>query len=52
MEAFGGPAQPSPTIALLNGGLGLLEVECKRCKTLEPTARCDPPPARTEMTIM
>jgi hypothetical protein len=29
MEAYGGPAQPSPTIAqCLNGGLGWLEVEC------------------------
>ena len=34
MEAYGGPAQPSPTIAqCLNGGLGWLEVECHRCKT-------------------
>ena len=34
MEACGGPAQPSPTIAqCLNGGLGWLEVECNRCKT-------------------
>src|SRR3954453_4753149 len=34
MEAFGGPAQPSPTIGqCLNGGLGWLEVECRRCKT-------------------
>src|SRR3954467_13746695 len=34
MEAFGGPAQPSPTIGqCLNGGLGWLEVECQRCKT-------------------
>ena len=34
MEAYGGPAQPSPTIAqCLNGGLGWLEVECNRCKT-------------------
>jgi hypothetical protein len=34
MEAFGGPAQPSPTIAqCLNGGLGWLEIECSRCKT-------------------
>jgi len=35
MEGYGGPAQPSPTIGqCLNGGLGWLEVECKRCKTL------------------
>jgi hypothetical protein len=34
MEGFGGPAQPSPTIGqCLNGGLGWLEVECRRCKT-------------------
>ena len=34
MEGYGGPAQPSPTIGqCLNGGLGWLEIECKRCKT-------------------
>jgi hypothetical protein len=34
MEGYGGPAQPSPTIAqCLNGGLGWLEVECNRCTT-------------------
>jgi len=34
MEAYGGPAQPSPTIGqCLNGGYGWLEVECHRCKT-------------------
>jgi hypothetical protein len=34
MEGYGGPAQPSPRIGqCLNGGLGWLEVECKRCKT-------------------
>jgi hypothetical protein len=34
MEGYGGPAQPSPTIAqCLNGGLCWLEVECNRCKT-------------------
>jgi hypothetical protein len=34
MEGYGGPAQPSPTIAqCLNGGIGWLEVECARCKT-------------------
>src|SRR5216110_2752388 len=34
MEEYGSPAQPSPTIGqCLNGGLGWLEVECKRCKT-------------------
>jgi hypothetical protein len=28
-EGYGGPVQPSPTIApCLNGGLGWLEVEC------------------------
>jgi hypothetical protein len=32
MEGYGGPAQPSPTIAQsINGGLGWLEVECNRC---------------------
>ena len=34
MEGFGGPTQPSPTIAqCLNGGYGWLEVMCKRCET-------------------
>jgi hypothetical protein len=34
MEGYGGPAQPSPTIAqCLNGGYGWLEVECHRCKS-------------------
>jgi hypothetical protein len=34
MEGYGGPAQPSPTIAqCITGGLGWLEVECNRCKT-------------------
>src|ERR1700716_3757203 len=34
MGGYGGPAQPSPTIAqCLNGGYGWLEVECHRCKT-------------------
>jgi hypothetical protein len=34
MEAFGGPAQPSPTIdQCLNGGHGWLQVKCRRCKT-------------------
>jgi hypothetical protein len=33
MEGFGGPAQPSPTLAqCLNGGYGWLEVMCKRCE--------------------
>jgi hypothetical protein len=32
MEGYGGPAQPSPTIAqCLNGGYGWLEVKCHRC---------------------
>jgi hypothetical protein len=40
MEAYGGPAQPSPTIAqCLNGGLGWLEVECKRCRSMQTGAR-------------
>jgi hypothetical protein len=31
MEGYGGPAQPSPTIAqCLNGGYGWLEVKCHR----------------------
>jgi hypothetical protein len=34
MEGFGGPAQPSPTIAqCLNGGYGWLQVKCRRCET-------------------
>jgi hypothetical protein len=34
MEGYGGPAQPSPTVAqCLNGGYGWLEVKCKRCDT-------------------
>jgi Fe-S-cluster-containing hydrogenase component 2 len=34
MEGYGGPAQPSPTIAqCLNGGYGWLEVMCHRCET-------------------
>src|SRR5947209_17619630 len=34
MEAYGGPAQPSPTLAqCLNGSYGWMEIECKRCKT-------------------
>jgi hypothetical protein len=34
LEGFGGPAQPSPSIAqCINGGYGWLEVECHRCKT-------------------
>src|ERR1700694_611886 len=34
MEGYGGPAQPSPTIAqCLNGGLGWLGGECNRRKT-------------------
>jgi hypothetical protein len=33
MEAYGGPAQPSPTITqCLSGGLGWLEVECNRAR--------------------
>ena len=40
MEGYGGPAQPSPTIAQwLNGGLGWLEVECNRC-TAESVPAC------------
>src|SRR3979490_1433787 len=34
MEGYGGPAQPSPTIAqCLNGGYGGLQVQCRRCET-------------------
>jgi hypothetical protein len=34
MEGFGGPAQPSPTIAqCLNGGYGWLQVKCHHCET-------------------
>jgi len=33
MERYAEPAQASPTIVQLNGGLGWLEVECNRCKT-------------------
>ena len=34
MEAYGRPAQPSPTIAqCLSGGYGFLEVKCHRCET-------------------
>jgi hypothetical protein len=34
MEAYGGPAQPSPTIGqCLNGGYGWLQVKCHRCET-------------------
>jgi hypothetical protein len=34
MEGFGGPAQPSPTIAqCLNGGYRWLELMCRRCET-------------------
>jgi hypothetical protein len=34
MEAYGGPAQPSPTIGqCINGGCGWLQVKCHRCET-------------------
>src|SRR3954464_8324103 len=34
MEGYGGPAQPSPTIAqCINGGVGWGGGECNRCKT-------------------
>jgi hypothetical protein len=34
MEGYGGPTQPSPTIAqCLNGGYGWLEVKCNKCET-------------------
>ena len=43
MEGYGGPAQPSPTIAqCLNGGYGWLEVKCHRCETTASIPpRCD-----------
>ncbi|HWJ18492.1 MAG TPA: hypothetical protein VNR65_07195 [Geobacterales bacterium] len=48
MEGYGGPAQPSPTIAqCLNGSYCWMEIECNRCKTpCQHPARCHPPPAR------
>jgi hypothetical protein len=34
MEAYGGPAQPSPTIGqCINGGYGWLQVKCHGCET-------------------
>jgi hypothetical protein len=34
MEGYGGPAQPSTTIAqCLSGGYGWLQVKCRRCET-------------------
>ena len=33
MEGFGGPAQPSPTIAQCLCGYGWLDVKCHRCET-------------------
>jgi hypothetical protein len=34
MEGYGGPAQPSPTIAqCIKGGLTRLQVRCHRCET-------------------
>src|ERR1700733_16218627 len=39
MEGYGGPAQPSPTIAqCINGGLGWLEVRCLGCDTNQTVA--------------
>src|SRR6187455_3450464 len=50
MEGYGGPAQPSPTIAqCLNGGLGWLEVECNRCK---PAARAIRRPQDTPIWML
>jgi hypothetical protein len=38
-EGYGGPAQPSPTIAqCINGGLGWLEVRCLGCDTNQTVA--------------
>src|SRR6267378_6327459 len=45
MEGYGGPAQPSPTIAqCLNGGYGWLQVQCRRCETEAsiPLEQCAP----------
>jgi hypothetical protein len=46
MEGFGGPAQPSPTIAQrLNGGYGWLEVMCNvqaLPDARQPATGCDP----------
>jgi len=40
MAAFGGHAQPSPTLAqCLNGGYGWLEVNCRRCARRGPACR-------------
>jgi hypothetical protein len=42
MEAYGGPAQPSPTIGqCINGGYGWLQVKCHRCET-EASIPLDP----------
>jgi len=39
MLGYGGPAQPSPTIAdALNAGLGYLEVRCHGCNTSQTVA--------------
>ena len=58
MEGYGGPAQPSPTIAqCLNGGLRWLEVECNRCKTRASLPldairrRCDTPIWKLEAAL-
>jgi hypothetical protein len=54
MEGYGGPGQPSPSIAqCLNGGLAWLEVECNRCKTrasLPLSARHAPPVHMIKLT--
>src|SRR5258708_7030121 len=52
MEGFGGPAQPSPTIAqCLNGGNGWMEIECNRCKT-RATIPLDAVPRPPETAIL
>jgi hypothetical protein len=50
MEGYGGPAQPSPTIAqCLNGGYGWLEVMCKRCERRAPASRSTPSAGRATL---
>jgi hypothetical protein len=47
MEAYGGPAQPSPTIGqCISGGYGWLQVKCHRCETEASIPLCHPATAR------
>jgi hypothetical protein len=49
MEGYGGPAQPSPTIAqCLNGGYGWLEVKCRRC-CQHPVGACPAAAQHTDL---